>query len=629
MMMLTLGLFSLSSISKVAAGLETTYKDRVVPLDQLKHVADAYAVPIVDTTHKMCFGGLTLAEGKKSLLESKEIISSKWKEYRSTQMTPEEDKLIAEAETLKQAGDEFVDKLLVAVDKGDLKEIDRLRTKAMYPAIDPISGKVSELIDLQLKIAQEEFNNGEALYAKTRTITIGLIVLAMLVAFFISSYAANDISRQIQAFQVRLRTICSGDLFGIRKGVEAFRAGDLTRKVWPQAEAVEVDRRDEFGTLQMDLNKLVEDLGETIKAFEYSRAELQGIVRNILGTSADLRSGSNDLDEEAKTVSESASTLSMVVGQLAESSEQSALATTRLAESNEILDRNAGIASERTTEVSELVNKVHEGSRVQQEALSVTEQGIDDALNAVKKTTQGVVEIQQQISVTATAVNQLGEKGAQIGAIVKTIEDIAEQTNLLALNAAIEAARAGDAGRGFAVVAEEVRKLAERAAQSTRDISDLIESVQADVQAAVNATETTRGEADNLDEAAAAMSQTFESVVGRIARVTEVAKTTDAIVGNVYERTSTVIQQMQEVAGLSSQNAATAEELSASAEENSASAQEMAASVRLQAEAVQGIERLSGELKDHATNLSELVSKFRVQQDGDEAESHLRLASAA
>ena len=107
----------------------------------------------------------------------------------------------------------------------------------------------------------------------------------------------------------------------------------------------------------------------------------------------------------------------------------------------------------------------------------------NQALNSMRR-------IAASTECAANRIEALGKNSEQIGRILAVIDDIAEQTNLLALNAAIEAARAGAQGRGFAVVADEVRKLAERSSKATKEIADMVRTIQSETKSAVEAMHT-------------------------------------------------------------------------------------------------------------------------------------------
>jgi twitching motility protein PilJ len=144
--------------------------------------------------------------------------------------------------------------------------------------------------------------------------------------------------------------------------------------------------------------------------------------------------------------------------------------------------------------------------------------------DAVRRTIDGMNAIRENIQETSKRIKRLGESSQEIGNIVELINDIAEQTNILALNASIQASMAGEAGRGFAVVADEVQRLAERAANATKQIEVLVRTIQADTNEAVVSMERTTTDVVGgalLAENAGAALEEIEQVSNQIASLVQ------------------------------------------------------------------------------------------------------------
>jgi twitching motility protein PilJ len=182
-----------------------------------------------------------------------------------------------------------------------------------------------------------------------------------------------------------------------------------------------------------------------------------------------------------------------------------------------------------TESIAAMAGSIEEVSGNAERAADVARHSVDIAHKggeAVRRTIDGMNTIRETIQETSKRIKRLGESSQEIGNIVELISDLAEQTNILALNASIQASMAGDAGRGFAVVADEVQRLAERAANATKQIDALVRTIQADTNGAVVSME--RSTADVVGGA-----QLAENAGGALEKIEQVSNQIASLVHNI------------------------------------------------------------------------------------------------
>ncbi len=175
------------------------------------------------------------------------------------------------------------------------------------------------------------------------------------------------------------------------------------------------------------------------------------------------------------------------------------------------------------TEMSAAVNEVALNAQNASDAAHDAERQSRRGAEVVGSTIESIRQLAQEVEGSSQTIEALAEETASIGAVLEVIRGIAEQTNLLALNAAIEAARAGEQGRGFAVVADEVRALAARTQDSTKDIQLRIERLQSGVARAVQAMHAGSGKARDSVERAAGVDQVLAETMQSVQRINEMA----------------------------------------------------------------------------------------------------------
>ena len=216
------------------------------------------------------------------------------------------------------------------------------------------------------------------------------------------------------------------------------------------------------------------------------------------------------------------------IGQITSSANQLASAAEELSavteESNRGLHQQHQELEQAATAVNEMTTAVEEVARnavSTSEATNASNQLARHSRDQVQGTIDEINSMSQDVQATSRLIRELSEQTRHIGKVLEVIRAISEQTNLLALNAAIEAARAGEAGRGFAVVADEVRSLAHRTQQSTREIEEMIGGIQANTDAAVNSMEQNSERAHSTLHNTQATSRTLEDIFAAVNQITE------------------------------------------------------------------------------------------------------------
>jgi methyl-accepting chemotaxis protein len=235
-------------------------------------------------------------------------------------------------------------------------------------------------------------------------------------------------------------------------------------------------------------------------------------------------------------------------------------------------------AREQATAMSEISTTISEllatSRQITESAQRVAKIAADTARSArvgddtVVTTQESIAGIRRQVDLIVTHMLELGKKSQQIGAVLDIVSELAEQTNILAINATIEAAGAGDAGRRFAIVADEIRKLADRVAGSTKEIRGLIEEVRGAVNTTVMATETGSKTVDAGSKQFELVAASFKQIAGLVTTTTEAAREIElstkqqmTAVEQVNVAIANIAQASKETEASSSQTLQTASEL--------------------------------------------------------------------
>ena len=241
-------------LSSTVQGLETVYLDRVVPLRDLKQIADLYAVNIVDTTHKARNGNHSTEQALKDVEAAEVAIARIWQGYLQTFLVDEEKALVREIEPLMQQGNASITRLKSILRAQDGEALAAYATHDLYPAIDPLSEKFSALIEVQLTVARAEYQRGSETYTFSRMLLIAIVlisaIIGTLIALRVTRRLLNELGGEPAEVCDAVARIAAGDL----EHKMAVKAGDTQSIVFSLAQ------------MQTALKQLVDEIGNMVEA---------------------------------------------------------------------------------------------------------------------------------------------------------------------------------------------------------------------------------------------------------------------------------------------------------------------------------------------------------------------------
>ena len=349
----------------------------------------------------------------------------------------------------------------------------------------------------------------------------------LLIGLFVAYRVASGIANPVRDMSERIQRLSEGDL-----------TSDISV----------IDRKDEIGTLNQSLINTVNFLREYITEIsavlgKISNGELNvEIEKEYIGDFVSIKDSMEKI----------AASLTDTMIEIKNSSDQVAIGSDQVSSGAQALSQGA---TEQASSIEQLSASIIEISdQVRSNAVNA-----NNATSLVESVGKEIDRSNLHMQEMIRAISEISDKSAQIGRIIKTIDDIAFQTNILALNAAVEAARAGAAGKGFAVVADEVRNLAGKSAQAASETTELIES---SISAVLNGTRI-------ADETAESLS----SVVTGASKITSLMQDISKASNEQANSIGQVTQGIEQISGVVQTNSATAEESAAASEELSAQAQ--------------------------------------------------------
>jgi len=591
--MIAVAAVGIDGMSSILAGLKTVYEDRTVCLVQLGVIErDVYRIRL--TVRTMTDSGADDRARQLAEIEGFDReIDVQWKDYTSTFLTPEE-KVIADRIDARLADYRVIRKRVTdMIQTGDQDTARKMMLADGTAKVTVLFQAIEEDIALQDRIAKQEYATGTETAARMMRLGIGATVLALLLGGFLGIFIVRSITRPLATILSSMARLADGDV------AVAITGQDRADEVGDIAKAVEVFKRNAIDKLRLEAEQRAAEEAQRLAEAEQAKRQV-AIVEEVAEVAR--AAGQGDLERRIDLAGKDGFLLNLcegvnnlvaltsvalkdVAGVMAGIAEGD-LTRRITAAYGGLFGQLKGDVNKTADKLFEIVTNINSGasqisgaasevsagsadlsqrSEQQASALEETAASMEELAATVRQNAANAQQANQLAAgarevaasggaVVAEAVDAMGRIEAssqKIGDIVGMIDEIAFQTNLLALNAAVEAARAGDAGKGFAVVAQEVRNLAQRSAQASKEIKGLIAQSTSEVKTGAD---FVKGAGKTLDEILGSVKRVADIVAEIAAASSEQASGIDQV--------NAAVSQMDE---MTQQNAALVEESAASA----------------------------------------------------------------
>lgn len=600
------GINSQSTINDKAKEIGTNRLVKIGILGTMNGYSGDYRICVLNYMFAIQRNDHELAvEYEKKINDQINLWESQYPELDRLTLNAEGKKLLEDAKTAWSELKAVDQQMLGLVDQGKIAEALQLLYGESRDKYYKSNETLVSLNKYNKEAADKVVVANQKAYESARNTAIIVLVVAVLVGLGLAIFIAKDISKRVALVAETALRVAEGDL---------------------TVEDLHVKTKDEIGDMARAFNQMLENLRTIVREINSTSQSVAATSEEMSATAEEATGATTNVANAIQQVAKGSTEQSKGITETVQVMEQVASSIEQIAAGAQDQSREA---MKTTNLVNDMVAKIDDMAEGIQIVKQVSDQNGVVAENGgrdVQKTVSGMLNVKKAVFESAQRIQDLGEQSNKIGEIIQVIDDIAEQTNLLALNAAIEAARAGEHGKGFAVVADEVRKLAERSGKATKEIAELITSVQRGTKVAVESMEVGTKEVEAGVEIAQQAGDSLKEIVQGVSAAGDKVNSIVQLISDIMASSQGVDKAINNMAAVTEENTAASEEIStavqqvdasmqgvsALSQESAASAEEVSASTEELTAAIEQIAGSSQHLAVMSQDLQKLISRFRV-----------------